>query len=84
MRSAKLFRNGRSQAMRLPKEFPVDTAEVYLKKISDGFLVIPRDPWEIFFEGIEELSADLMGRRPPTARTQERRVEVMIYLLDTA
>jgi len=68
MQSAKVFRNGRSQAIRLPKEFRVDSREVYLKKTSEGFLVIPRDPWEIFFEGVEELSADFMaaGRQEPS------------------
>ena len=30
MTIAKVFRNGRSQAIRLPKEFRVDTNEVYL------------------------------------------------------
>ncbi len=67
MKSAKVFRNGRSQAIRLPKEFRVDAAEVYLKKTPEGFLVIPRDPWEIFFEGARELSAGFMsgGRQDP-------------------
>jgi antitoxin VapB len=76
MQSAKVFRNGRSQAIRLPKEFRVDVAEVYLKKTPEGFLVIARDPWEIFFEGVEELSADFMaaGRQqpPPQRRTWKR------------
>ncbi len=53
---AKVFRNGRSQAIRLPKEFRVDTTEVYLKRTREGFLVIPRDPWEVFFEGVRALS----------------------------
>jgi antitoxin VapB len=61
MTVAKVFRNGRSQAIRLPKEFRVDTSEVYLKRTREGFLVIPRDPWELFFEGVEELSDDFMG-----------------------
>jgi antitoxin VapB len=67
MRTAKVFRNGRSQAIRLPKEFRVDNDEVYLKKTPEGFMVIARDPWEIFFEGAEELSDDFMagGRRQP-------------------
>ena len=70
MHKAKVFRNGRSQAIRLPKEFRVDTAEVYLKKTPEGFLVIARDPWEIFFEGVKELSADFMagGRQQPRAQ----------------
>lgn len=67
MQTAKVFRNGRSQAIRLPREFRVDTAEVYLKKTQEGFLVIPRDPWEVFFEGVAELSEQFMaeGRQQP-------------------
>ncbi len=60
---AKVFRNGRSQAIRLPKEFRVETDEVYLKRTREGFLVIPRDPWELFFEGVGELSDDFPGGR---------------------
>jgi antitoxin VapB len=72
MQTAKVFRNGRSQAIRLPKEFRVEATEVYLKKTPEGFLVIPRDPWEIFYEGVEELSAGFMaaGRQQP--RLQKR------------
>ncbi|HUY32920.1 MAG TPA: type II toxin-antitoxin system VapB family antitoxin [Pirellulales bacterium] len=67
MQKAKVFQNGRSQAIRLPKDFRVESEEVYLKKTSEGFLVIPCDPWEVFFEGVRELSDDFMagGRRQP-------------------
>ena len=61
MHTAKVFVNGRSQAIRLPKEFRVDSSDVYLRKTPEGFLVITRDPWEIFFEGVEELSDDFMS-----------------------
>ena len=60
---AKVFKNGRSQAIRLPKEFRVDADEVYLKRTPDGFLVIARDPWELFFEGVAELSSNFMEDR---------------------
>jgi hypothetical protein len=45
----------------------VDRNEVYLKKTPEGFLAISRDPWEIFFEGVEELSDEFMaaGRQQP-------------------
>ena len=72
MRTAKVFQNGRSQAIRLPKEFRVDSDQVYLKKTPEGFLVIPRDPWEIFFEGIEELPADFMAEGRQQLKPQER------------
>jgi antitoxin VapB len=70
---AKVFRNGRSQAIRLPKEFRVDTNEVYLKRTREGFLVISRDPWELFFEGVAELSDDSLseGRKQPEVEQRE-------------
>jgi antitoxin VapB len=73
MQTAKVFKNGRSQAIRLPKEFRVDTDEVYLKKTSEGFLVMTRDPWEIFFEGVQELSDEFLsgGRSQPPAQKRK-------------
>jgi antitoxin VapB len=70
---AKVFKTGRSQAIRLPKEFRVDANEVYLKKTPEGFMVIARDPWEIFHEGVEELSADFMatGRQQPPQQSRD-------------
>ena len=58
---AKVFRTGGSQAIRPPKEFQVDTDTVHLKRTSEGFLVITKDPWEIFFEGVEQLSDKFFG-----------------------
>ena len=73
MKTAKVFKNGRSQAIRLPKDFRVESDEVYLKKTPEGFLVIPRDPWEIFFEGVKELSDDFMagGRQQPEPQNRK-------------
>jgi antitoxin VapB len=67
MHKAKVFKTGRSQAIRLPKEFRVATDEVLLKKTPEGFLVIARDPWELFYEGIQALSPDFFkeGRTQP-------------------
>jgi antitoxin VapB len=73
MQTAKVFQNGRSQAIRLPKEFRVDTTVVYLKKTPEGFLVIPRDPWQVFLEGVEELSDDFMAGGRQQARPQKRK-----------
>jgi len=72
---AKVFQNGRSQAIRLPKQFRVATGEVYLRKTAEGFLVISRDPWEMFLEGVQELSDDFMGegRRQPRTQTRDWR-----------
>ena len=63
MTAAKVFMNGRNQAIRLPLEFRVGTDEVFLKKTPEGFVVIERDPWELFAEGCRELSDDFMAAR---------------------
>jgi antitoxin VapB len=70
MTTAKVFKNGRSQAIRLPKEFRVKSSEVYLRKVRDGFIVTERDPWEICREACQELSDDFMRERvqPPQQR----------------
>ena len=56
MSTAKVFMNGRSQAVRLPKEFRVSGSEVILKRVPEGILMIERDPWEVCREACEELS----------------------------
>lgn len=63
MKTAKLFQNGRSQAVRLPKEFRFRGSEVYILKTAQGVLLTERDPWELFEEGIEEISDDFMAER---------------------
>lgn len=63
MTTAKVFMNGRSQAIRLPKEFRVKGAEVRLQRVPQGILVLERDPWEICREACQELSDDFMQER---------------------
>ena len=61
MVGARVFRTGQSQAIRQPKEFRVDTDTVHLKRTSEGFLVITRQPWDIFFEGVQQLSGNFLS-----------------------
>lgn len=43
--------NGRSQAVRLPKEFRFDTDEVYIYKQGDKIIISPKKPnWDEFFD----------------------------------
>lgn len=67
MTRAKLFRNGRSQAVRLPHQFRFDGTEVYIKRVPGGVLLTERDPWQLFEEGIRALSDGFMAERvqPP-------------------
>lgn len=67
MTSAKVFMNGRSQAIRLPKEFRVRGTEVALQRVPQGILITERDPWEVCREACQELPDDFMQERaqPP-------------------
>jgi virulence-associated protein VagC len=58
---AKVFRTRRSQAIRLPKEFRVDADTVLLKRTDEGFLVMTKEPWEIFLGCVEQLSDKSLG-----------------------
>lgn len=48
-RRAKLFRNGRSQAIRIPKEFEMPGEEVVLHKEGNRLIVEPANDDESFF-----------------------------------
>jgi antitoxin VapB len=42
MQTAKIFMNGKSQAVRLPKEFRFDGDEVVIKKVGDAVMLFPK------------------------------------------
>lgn len=64
MRTAKLFRNGQSQAVRLPKEFRFDGEEVFIKKIGNGVMLIPvTHSWDALLGSLDKFSADFMDER---------------------
>lgn len=76
MDTAKIFENGRSQAVRLPKQFRFDSDEVFIKKIGKCVMLIPKDEdsqWETFMNGIRNFSDDFMkdGRMSEIPSTRE-------------
>lgn len=61
---AKLFKNGRSQAVRLPKEYRFEGSEVYVKKFGDIVLLIPKDSkWVAFETSLNYFSKDYLSER---------------------
>ena len=67
MMTAKLFENGRSQAVRLPKECRFDGNEVAIDKVGDVVILMPKDhKWFGFLNSLELFSDDFMcdGREP--------------------
>lgn len=78
-RTAKLFRNGASQAVRLPAEFRFDGDEVYATRDEQtGDVVLSRHPgahsWSEFFAMMRaiEVPDDFMNERPMNAPPPER------------
>ncbi|MAT97730.1 MAG: AbrB/MazE/SpoVT family DNA-binding domain-containing protein [Anaerolineaceae bacterium] len=64
METAKIFMNGRSQAIRLPKEFRFEGDEVYIKKVGDVVMLIPyHAPWRVMADSLEMFSEDFMSSR---------------------
>jgi antitoxin VapB len=64
MKKAKIFQNGQSQAVRLPKEFRFKGKEVFAKKVGDGVLLLPADgPWDILRHSLDLFSDDFMTER---------------------
>ena len=61
MQTAKLFKNGRSQAVRLPKEFQFSGNDVIIQKHGDVVLLIPHEKaWEVFLHGLNSFSSDFL------------------------
>jgi antitoxin VapB len=64
MKTAKIFQNGQSQAVRLPKEFRFKDDHVYVKKSGNIVMLIPvQDSWESLFESLGKFSDDFMTER---------------------
>jgi antitoxin VapB len=73
MNTAKVFVNGRSQAVRLPKEFRLDTKEVYVNRIDDAIVLFPkRHAWTIFEKSLDKFSADFMAHRNQAIKPEKR------------
>ncbi len=67
MVTAKVFQSGRSQAVRVPMKYRFRSQEVNILKTPDGLLLTEKGPWDLFHEGVHELSDDFMRDRvqPP-------------------
>jgi antitoxin VapB len=73
MRTAKLFQNGQSQAVRLPKEFRFEGEEVYIKKSGSAVVLIPvANSWDSLLGSLDKFSSDFPGEREqPGAQQRE-------------
>jgi len=74
MQTARLFVNGRSQAVRLPKEFQFSGESVYVQKVGEAVILVPLDKeWEVFMHGINSFSEDFMSEGRQQGKDQKRK-----------
>jgi antitoxin VapB len=73
MKTARIFKSGNSQAVRLPKEFHLEGAEVYIKRVGPGVLLMPKgDPWASLSDSLAKFSDDFLEERvQPPLETRE-------------
>jgi antitoxin VapB len=64
MKTARIFINGRSQAVRLPKDCRFTGTDVYVKKLQGIVMLIPKgDPWASLVNSLDHFTHDFMGTR---------------------
>jgi antitoxin VapB len=70
--SARLFKNGRSQAVRLPAEYRFTTSEVFIERQGDAVILRPKpQDWNEFFARASKVPSDFLAERtdlPPEER----------------
>jgi len=63
-KQAKIFMNGRSQAVRLPKEYRFDCDEVYVERQGDKVIITAVRPgWDEFFDAVSVFGDDFLTDR---------------------
>ncbi len=73
MQTAKIFVNGRSQAVRLPKEYQFQGEDVFIQKHGDAVILMPHDKaWETFMHGLNSFTDDFMEDGREQGANQER------------
>lgn len=72
MERAKLFKNGQSQAVRLPKHLRFEGTEVFARKLGTAVILLPvNDPWSSLRQALGGFSDDFLSERAEPA-VQER------------
>jgi antitoxin VapB len=75
MKTAKIFRSGNSQAVRIPKEFQLEGDEVEIQRRGSSLVLRPkRASWTALTESLEKFTDDFMkaGRKQPPVQKRKR------------
>ena len=74
MKTAKVFKSGNSQAVRIPREFHLDDDEVEIRRRGSTLVLEPRKrSWTPLFESLDKFTDDFMGEGRTQPALQKRR-----------
>ena len=82
MQTAKLFKNGRSQAVRLPKEFRFEGEEVYVRREGRSVVLTPKEApnagqWQAFFDALDSFDPRFPLERHQPEQQVRKSLEVL-------
>ena len=73
MKTAKIFRSGNSQAVRIPKEFQMKGGEVEIERKGELLLLRPKKrSWDAFSESLDKFTDDFMRDGRNQGQVQKR------------
>ncbi len=75
MKTAKVFRSGNSQAVRIPREFQLDSGEVEIRRKGESLILRPKkQSWAALVNSLTKFTDDFMaeGRRQPPVQHRRR------------
>lgn len=75
METAKIFTNGGSQAVRLPKTCRFHTDEVIVNRIGDIVMLFPKeDRWQSLLSSLDMFTEDFLSEKISSGPPEEREV----------
>ena len=73
MDTAKIFENGRSQAVRLPQKYRFNADEVVIQRLGDAVLLVPKESlWNPFMDGVNSFTEDIFENGRDQGGQEER------------
>ena len=73
MDTAKIFENGRSQAVRLPQKYRFNADEVVIQRLGDAVLLVPKESlWNTFMDGVNGFTEDIFENGRDQGGQEER------------
>lgn len=73
METAKIFSNGGSQAVRLPKSYRFNTNEVFVNRVGNVVMLVPKDSrWENLLASLDLFTDDFLSEKIEALPAEER------------